>query len=405
MNANDRRIVGFTMLGHALFHVYELSIPVFVVAWLDAFATTPATLGLAVGLGYGLVGLGALPAGVLADSRESRGLVVISLVGMAVGFGLLALAPSVVGVALALAVWGAAASLYHPAGLALLSRGTTERGTGFAYHGAAGNVGTVLGPFAAAVLLIFFDWRLVVLAFVGPTLAGALAMTRVSFDETAAVETGTGRPVTDGGPASLGELVGDSRRLFTGGFALVFGVVLLYGLYYRGMLTFLPDLLAGTSGLGSMAVGTVTFEPSRFVYAGLLMLGVGGQYAGGRLTDRIETARLLAATLASLTVVALLFVPALNAGVRPLVVVCGALGFLVYATAPIYQATIADYATAEVRGLSYGYTYLGMFGIGALGATLAGGLLTYAGATALFITLAVLAGAACLLCLRVVTAY
>ena len=31
MNPNDRRIVSFSMLGHALFHTYELSIPVFVV--------------------------------------------------------------------------------------------------------------------------------------------------------------------------------------------------------------------------------------------------------------------------------------------------------------------------------------------------------------------------------------
>ncbi|PSP56417.1 MFS transporter [Halobacteriales archaeon QH_7_66_36] len=404
MNPNDRRIVSFTMLGHALFHTYELSIPVFVVAWLDAFSTTPATLGLAVGLGYGLVGLGALPAGILADTRESRELIVVSLLGMGVGFGLLAAAPGVVGIALALAVWGVAASLYHPAGLALLSRGTTERGAGFAYHGAAGNVGTALGPFVAALLLVFLDWRLVALAFVVPAIVGAVVAARVSFDETAAVESEE-TAMTDGGPATLRDLLGDSRRLFTGGFVLVFGVVMLYGLYYRGVLTFLPDLLADTSFLAPMTVGVTTFEPSRFVYAGLLVLGVFGQYAGGRLTDRFETDRLLAGVLAGLVAIALLFVPALEAGIVPLLGICAVLGFAVYATAPIYQATIADHVTADARGLSYGYTYLGMFGIGALGATLAGGLLTYTGTTTLFVVLAGLAAGALLLCLRVVTAH
>ena len=397
MNPNDRRIVSFTMLGHALFHTYELSIPVFVVAWLDAFSTTPATLGLAVGLG-------ALPAGILADTRESRELIVVSLLGMGVGFGLLAAAPGVVGIALALAVWGVAASLYHPAGLALLSRGTTERGAGFAYHGAAGNVGTALGPFVAALLLVFLDWRLVALAFVVPAIVGAVVAARVSFDETAAVESEE-TAMTDGGPTSLGDLLGDSQRLFTGGFVLVFGVVMLYGLYYRGVLTFLPDLLADTSFLAPMTVGVTTFEPSRFVYAGLLVLGVFGQYAGGRLTDRFETDRLLAGVLAGLVAIALLFVPALEAGIVPLLGICAVLGFAVYATAPIYQATIADHVTADARGLSYGYTYLGMFGIGALGATLAGGLLTYTGTTTLFVVLAGLAAGALLLCLRVVTAH
>ena len=93
MNPNDRRIVSFTMLGHALLHTYELSIPVFVVAWLDAFLTTPATLGLAVGLGYGLVGLGALGAtlagGLLTYTGTTTLFVVLA--GLAAGALLLCL--------------------------------------------------------------------------------------------------------------------------------------------------------------------------------------------------------------------------------------------------------------------------------------------------------------------------
>ena len=66
-----------------------------------------------------------------------------------------------IAVAFALLVWGVAASVYHPSGLALISKGVDERGTGFAYHGIAGNVGIGLGPLLAAVLLLFFDWRAV----------------------------------------------------------------------------------------------------------------------------------------------------------------------------------------------------------------------------------------------------
>jgi hypothetical protein len=82
------------MLGHALFHTYELSMPVFVVvAWLDAFSTTPATLGLAGGLGYGLVGLGALGAtlagGLLTYTGTTTLFVVLA--GLAAGALLLCL--------------------------------------------------------------------------------------------------------------------------------------------------------------------------------------------------------------------------------------------------------------------------------------------------------------------------
>mgnify|MGYP006295814721 FL=1 len=55
---------------------------------------------------------------------------------------------------------------------------------------------------------------------------------------------------------------------------------------------------------------------------------------------------------------------------------------------PLYQAAVADHTPAGTRGLSYGYTYLGGFGVGALGGALAGAILTYADAGALFATLA-----------------
>ncbi|MFC4451255.1 MFS transporter [Halorussus aquaticus] len=402
MKSNDRAIVGFTMLAHAMFHTYELAIPIFVTVWLDAFTATEATLGLVVGAGYALIGLGALPSGILADAYGSKRLVLGSAAGMGGGFLLVSVAPNVWVLGAALVLWGAGASLYHPAGLSLLSRGTEDdnRGTAFAYHGAAGNVGTVVGPLAAAVLLAVLDWRLVAGLFVIPAVvAGAIAF-RLSFDERAAVEEAEtevaadgdpGRTAeTDGGLGSLRELVRDSRLLFTRGFVVLFAIIMLYGLYYRGVLTFLPEILGGLSMFEPVTVFERTFSPSRYVYAGLLSVGVAGQYAGGKVTDMIETEYALVATFAALVVAALLFVPASNAGVVPLLGVCVLLGFFVYVAAPVYQATIADYVTADSHGLSYGFTYLAMFGVGALGAALAGTVLTYAGSGALFVALAAL---------------
>ena len=66
MDANDRRLATFAALGHATFHTYELSIPVFVAVWLHAFPVTPAGIGTVVAVGYGLVGLCAPVSGVLA---------------------------------------------------------------------------------------------------------------------------------------------------------------------------------------------------------------------------------------------------------------------------------------------------------------------------------------------------
>ena len=216
---------------------------------------------------------------------------------------------------------------------------------------------------------------------------------------------------TDGGSKAesgvddLGEFLAESRRLFAGGFALVFVVVMCSGLYYRGVLTFLPELLRGLPGfkpipVSSLLPGSVasalgvesgtgqTLNPQDYFYSGLLLVGVVGQYAGGKLSDRIPVEYGIVGAFGTLAVLALVFVPVSGMGIGPLMIVGALLGGFLFVVQPMYQATVAEYTPAGTRGLSYGFTYLGVFGVGALGGTLAGGILAFANATALFLALA-----------------
>jgi MFS family permease len=423
VNRNDRAITALVMLAHGMVHTYELSIPIFVTIWLDAYTTidlgvasvgvTEATLGVVVTAGYALFGLGALPGGILVDRVGSRRLIVACLFGMAGSFLLLALAPGLVAVAVALLVWGASASVYHPAGLALISKGVDDRGTGFAYHGIAGNVGIGLGPLATTVLLLVFDWGTVAAVLAIPAVVAGIYATRARFDETAAV------PATDGGEAgsaadgtadddgdgrasagvdSFAEFRTASARLFAGGFLAVFVVVICSGLYYRGVLTFLPELLRGFPGFEPVPLAAVlpgveaaagrTLQPQNYVYSGLLLVGVVGQYVGGKLTDRVPVEYGIVGAFALLAVLALAFLPLAALGVGPLLAAGAVLGVALFVVQPFYQATVAEYTPAGSRGLSYGYTYLGVFGVGALGGAVAGGILAFATPAVLFATLA-----------------
>ncbi|MEF8908080.1 MAG: MFS transporter, partial [Haloarculaceae archaeon] len=376
------------------------------------------TVGAMVTVSYGLFGVGALPGGVLVDRLGSRRLISACLAGMGLSYLLLGLAPNMLVIGLALVVWGVAASVYHPAGLSLISKGVRERGTGLAYHGIAGNLGIGLGPLVAALLLVVVDWRTVALVLGAPALLAAVYAARADFNETAAVE-----PVTDGGEEtgdeaaedggskadagvdSLGEFLAESRRLFAGVFVLVFVVVMCSGLYYRGVLTFLPELLRGLPGFEPVPVGSLlpapvrdllgisvegsrTLSPGDYFYSGLLLMGVVGQYAGGKLSDRIPVEYGLSGAFAVLAVLAVLFVPVSSMGLGPLLLFGPVLGIFLFVVQPMYQATVAEYTPAGTRGLSYGFTYLGVFGVGALGGGIAGALLAFADPTALFLTLA-----------------
>ena len=427
------------MLAHGMVHTYELSIPIFITIWLDQyevidlglaqFPVNQATLGAVVTAGYGLFGLGALPGGIVVDRVGSRRLISACLFGMAGSFLLLWLSPSLAVVAVSLLLWGAAASVYHPAGLALISKGVEERGTGFAYHGIAGNVGIGLGPLLTAVLLLAFDWTTVAGILALPALVAAAYATRAEFDEGAAVvtdggdtadggddtdaEQSTGGSKASTGVSSLSELLAESRRLFTGRFALVFTVAMCSGLYYRGVLTFLPGLLAdlpgfapvpissllpvGLAGIVGGGSGSQTLQPENYVYSGILMVGVLGQYVGGRLTDRIAVEHGIAGAFGGLSLLALAFFPVANAGFGPLLLVGAVLGFALFVVQPLYQAAIAEYTPAGTRGLSYGFTYLGVFGVGALGGVVAGTILRYASPPVLFATLAAIAAVASLI--------
>jgi len=409
MNGNDRSIVGLVMLAHGMVHTYELSIPIFVSIWLAEFDTlqvagvevgvTQATLGVIVTAGYALFGIGALPGGIVVDRVGSRRLIAACLFGMGGAFLLLGAAPNLLVVAVALLAWGAAASVYHPAGLTLISKGVTERGTGFAYHGIAGNLGIGLGPLVTATLLLVLDWTTVALVLAVPAGVAGLYALRAEFDETAGVESVAadgGGSKAGAGVDSLGEFVTASRHLFVGAFAIVFVIVMANGLFYRGVLTFLPNLLEGLPGFEPIALSAIvpgldgggTLNPERYFYAGLLLVGVAGQYVGGKLTDRLPPAYGIAAAFAILALLALAFLPVAALGIGPLLVFGALFGVTLFTAQPLYQAAVADHTPAETRGLSYGYTYLGGFGVGALGGALAGAILTYADAGALFATLA-----------------
>ncbi|OIB58785.1 MFS transporter [Natrialba sp. SSL1] len=407
MNDNDKSITGFAMISHAVVHTYELSIPILMVIWLTEFSVSTAILGTVVAVGYGLFGIGALPAGILVDRFGSRELVLACLAGMGGSFLLLSAAQGIVTITIALCLWGIAASIYHPAGLSLISTGVEQRGTGFAYHGMAGNFGIAFGPLLTAILLLFFDWRLVTALLVIPAgIAIAYALT-ASFDEQAAVQAETdGGDVDEDveGQMTLSRFIADSRALFTLGFTVAIAVVMMNGLFYRGTLTFLPDVLSDFMPdiaeqlqlFDPDSPMAEEFNPASYLYAGLLMVGMAGQYVGGKLTDRIRTETGLAVIFASLTVVAVLFVPAAQAGLASLLLVSALLGFLLFSLQPMYQATIAEYSPPGERGLSYGYTYLGVFGIGAAGAAIAGFLLSIGTVWQTFVILAVFpaAGAA-----------
>lgn len=391
LDTNDRAIAGFTMTGHSLVHWFETSIPIFLVVWLAEFDVSVALLGIVVALGYAPFGLGALPGGILADIYGTKRLVLLCLGGMSLSFLVLSIAPNIYAITVGLVLWGVAASVYHPAGLSLISTGVEERGTVFAWHGIAGNVGIALGPFVAATLLIFLDWQLVAALLAIPGLVAVAYGLSADFDPMGAVDDVEEEATEEA--LSLSELFGQSRALLASAFGLVFVIVTFEGLFYRGMLTYLPEILHGLPAMEAfeLSADLQGIEPADYIYVGFLVVGMAGQYAGGKLTDRVSAERGLLAIFGVLALLALAFIPVTGMGLGALLALCGVLGFFLFAIQPFYQNAVAVHTPTDTRGLSYGYTYLGEFGLGSASIAIGGFVLDSFALSAFFAMLAAFA--------------
>jgi MFS transporter, FSR family, fosmidomycin resistance protein len=122
-------------------------------------------------------GFGALLAGWLVDRWGSRRMLTLYLVGCSLASLACWYSESLGLLSLAMFSMGAFASIYHPAGLALISLATApaNRAHALGIHGIFGSLGISGAPFLAGLFLLFaFDWRTYYLALALPGLLLAI---------------------------------------------------------------------------------------------------------------------------------------------------------------------------------------------------------------------------------------
>jgi MFS family permease len=352
--AGDGREVrlGTIHAAHGASHGFVLVLPAVLVALRAEFGASFTTLGTVATVSTMLYGLGALPAGLLADRVGAPVLLRVFAAASAACCLLAAAAPGIWWLAAALALLGAAGALYHPSGLAEVTLNAPGGGREIGIHGGFGNGGTALAPLVAGAVAAAWTWRASygLAAVAAAVLLVALAR-RVPLDRRLP-------PQPPAGPGSVGRAA----------LAVVMFLAVAEGFVFQGFVTFLPAFLAEVGGVGQAAAA------KGGVLAGaVLLLGVPGQVLGGRLagTDPRRLAVRYAylyggAVLAGLSVWA--------AGPTPLgVALAGLFSLLIFLGQPITNQLVARSTRAGRRGVAYGTYFSLSFGVGAL-AGVAGGI-------------------------------
>lgn len=153
-------------IGHALDHMFLLIFATAVTAMAQDFgvARWEDLMPYSVAAFF-FFGLGSMPAGRLGDLWGRRQMMVLFFVGIGIAAMLVAVTQTPVQLALALAVLGCAASIYHPVGIPMLVQGAARPGWTIGVNGLAGNLGLAVAAAVTGLFIKYWGWRM---AFVIP---------------------------------------------------------------------------------------------------------------------------------------------------------------------------------------------------------------------------------------------
>ncbi|MCC6238443.1 MAG: MFS transporter [Dehalococcoidia bacterium] len=367
----ERRVITSAALAHGMTHTLELTFAALLLRIGSEFGASLATLGGVAFAGTLTFGMAALPAGYLSDRFGPRAVIAGAMFAASACALLVAFAPSLPVLAVALAILGGAIGLYHPPGTAMVSTVFERRGRAFAIHGIAGNLGISAAPLIASAVAVLVNWRAAYVLLALLALGVALMTRLVAPDRFEAArrarEAASAAQATARGGAKRRSTPPAVRSWTAPPLLLVYAATIGTGFVYRGALTFLPTHLEEHLGLSFL--GWTPQAIAGAMSSLVLFAAVFGQIAGGMMSDRMSLER-AAVPIVVLLVPALVLV-SLSSGVV-LVLAAAMFGLVNFAQQPVFNGLVADYAPTGSAGRAFGISFFLSFGLGSSAAWLAG---------------------------------
>ena len=364
---NERKIILFTCIAHFFTHFYEMIFPALAIPLMLSLEMDLADVLKLSFLMYLLYGLTALPWGMVADRFNNRSALIIFFGGTSFGAVLTAFSHTSTSMMLSLAVIGFFASIYHPAGMGLISIGVRNRGMALGINGVAGNLGLISAPFAAGLLNWLVGWEITYLIIGALGVVSGIALFMVNIDETpvhADLDDDTSAP-RNGGNNHLKY------------FLILCVAMTLSGLVYRGNSIVLPaylefkasflwDLLRGIDLPNLTGAKTVA---ATLLTSLIYLIGILGQILGGKVADRYDL-RWMYLTFHAFSLPFVILMGLISQEL--LVISAGIYIFFALGMQPIENSLVAKYTPSRWRSTGYGIKFILVFGIGSLAVYLVG---------------------------------
>lgn len=337
----DRARLNFVFLniGHFMDHLFVL-----------IFATAVIKLAVDWNLSYqdllpyaapGMVafGIGAIPAGWIADKWNRHGMMQIFFIGIGLASIGCSFATTPFEMGVGLFAIGCFAAIYHPVGIAMVVQGRAKTGMPLALNGVFGNLGVAAAPLLTGAILDLYDWRW---AFIVPgILSIATGITYWLFVRAGELETMY--PNEGGATAASG--VSIDRQDVVRVFAIIFLSTALGGIIFQTTTYSLPEVF--NRRLGDLA-GNLTEVGlwSAFVFS----MAAFAQLVVGKLVDKYSIRTIFALVAFVQTALFALMIELIGA---PALIVSLAFMLVVFGQIPINDVLVGRVAKSEWRSRAY----------------------------------------------------
>ena len=353
LNKENKIVMGVTAFSHLVVHAQMMVFPTLMLLFHNEFNLGLDTLGIIASVGAFMFGVGAIPAGFLEAKLGGRALLLIYQIGSIIGGLGLILAKTPVQMTIGLGILGLASSIYHPAGLTILSRRLKNLSKGLAIHGIAGSLGLALGPLIAGAVSEFGSWRVSYLIWI--IFQGILVVVTFFMIKQ------RNEPIDDETKKEM-FVIKDKRSII-----LYYVMSMALGFSFGGFTTYMPALF-GSQTTGVFALFPETLKAGFFTTL-VFTSGILGQTIGGYVGDRYSRSLLLF-WIVILNMPFLLLMGYTSGWI--LLISSILLGIVYFLNQPVSNALLAELTPSTHRGIGYGISFFLSFGVGGIAPAICG---------------------------------
>jgi MFS family permease len=361
MQRHEKMVVALTGCSHAFSHGYMLIFPTVLLLLQKEFSLGYLELGIIGNIMIFTYGLGALPGGMIYNLLGPKKLYLICFIGSTVALILAATSSSLLLLTAGLALLGAFGSIYHPLANALITAKVREYGRALGIHGAAGNVGLAMAPFAVGLIASNLGWRHAYLWFALPGIL--LSLWSIFIDMSPREEIKVFGESTSEQKPSWNRL----KVYFSLPLVLLYLANMMHSFCFNGSLTFLPTYMAKRTSFRFFSLDSVAL--GGMLSSIVLLMGVVGQFGGGILSQKPGLER----KFLIISAISLPFILAMSFATDILLLALALIFFFFnFFLQPMNNTLLAQYTAVNMRGTAFGIYFFIAFVFGSPASSFSG---------------------------------